>query len=204
MGIGPSPPPLIGGPRRYRSRHQELPGVLVHRASRSTASPRSVRWAGVRDVRTPAPRGWRASTVVGADRAPVRLPPQTAVRGCSSRPAPSGQVDTARSDIAWNCSIMSRNSVQEITRWPPRVYAGALTGPVPHHPGGRRWQDTARPSPFHQGLLRVTLPDGREHAASPVWSTSPVPGDEGRCGVQSDRAARDGSRAVARPPMTTT
>jgi hypothetical protein len=31
---------------------------------------------------------------------------------------------------------------------------------------------------MHQGLLRVTLPDGREHAASLVWSTSPVPGDE--------------------------
>ena len=31
---------------------------------------------------------------------------------------------------------------------------------------------------MHQGLLRVTLPDGREHAASIVWSTSPVSGDE--------------------------
>jgi len=31
---------------------------------------------------------------------------------------------------------------------------------------------------MHQGLLRVTLPDGREHAASLVWSTSPVPGDD--------------------------
>ena len=30
----------------------------------------------------------------------------------------------------------------------------------------------------YQGLLRVTLPDGREHAASLVWSTSPVPGDD--------------------------
>jgi hypothetical protein len=30
---------------------------------------------------------------------------------------------------------------------------------------------------MHQGLLRVTLPDGRDHAASLVWSTSPVPGD---------------------------
>ncbi len=26
---------------------------------------------------------------------------------------------------------------------------------------------------IHQGLLRVTLPDGREVAASLVWSTSP-------------------------------
>jgi hypothetical protein len=26
---------------------------------------------------------------------------------------------------------------------------------------------------IHHGLLRVTLPDGREHAASLVWSTSP-------------------------------
>ena len=26
---------------------------------------------------------------------------------------------------------------------------------------------------IHQGLLRVTLPDGREHAASLVWGTSP-------------------------------
>jgi hypothetical protein len=25
---------------------------------------------------------------------------------------------------------------------------------------------------IHQGLLRVTLPDGREHAASLVWSTA--------------------------------
>jgi hypothetical protein len=30
---------------------------------------------------------------------------------------------------------------------------------------------------IHQGLLRVTLPDGREHAASLVWSTSSGPGD---------------------------
>lgn len=30
---------------------------------------------------------------------------------------------------------------------------------------------------IHQGLLRVTLPDGREHAASLVWSTSPSPLD---------------------------
>lgn len=26
---------------------------------------------------------------------------------------------------------------------------------------------------IHQGLLRVVLPDGREHAASLVWSTAP-------------------------------
>lgn len=26
---------------------------------------------------------------------------------------------------------------------------------------------------IHQGLLRVTLPDGREQAASVVWSSSP-------------------------------
>ena len=31
---------------------------------------------------------------------------------------------------------------------------------------------------MHQGLLRVTLPDGREHAASLVWSTTPSPWDE--------------------------
>jgi hypothetical protein len=31
---------------------------------------------------------------------------------------------------------------------------------------------------MHQGLLRVILPDGREHAASLVWSTALVPGDE--------------------------
>ena len=31
---------------------------------------------------------------------------------------------------------------------------------------------------IHQGLLHVTLPDGREHAASLVWSTSPSPWDE--------------------------
>jgi hypothetical protein len=31
---------------------------------------------------------------------------------------------------------------------------------------------------IHQGLLRVTLPDGREHAASLVWSTSPSSVDE--------------------------
>lgn len=30
---------------------------------------------------------------------------------------------------------------------------------------------------MHQGLLRVTLPDGREHAASLVWSTSPSPAE---------------------------
>jgi hypothetical protein len=31
---------------------------------------------------------------------------------------------------------------------------------------------------MHQGLLLVTLPDGREHAASLVWSTTPSPWDE--------------------------
>jgi hypothetical protein len=31
---------------------------------------------------------------------------------------------------------------------------------------------------IHHGLLRVTLPDGREHAASLVWSTSPCERDE--------------------------
>jgi hypothetical protein len=31
---------------------------------------------------------------------------------------------------------------------------------------------------MHQGLLRVILPNGREHAASLVWSTTPTPGDE--------------------------
>ena len=31
---------------------------------------------------------------------------------------------------------------------------------------------------IHQGLLRVALPDGREHAASLVWSTSPSERDE--------------------------
>jgi hypothetical protein len=31
---------------------------------------------------------------------------------------------------------------------------------------------------MHQGLLRVTLPDGREHAASLVWSTSSSPWDD--------------------------
>jgi hypothetical protein len=30
---------------------------------------------------------------------------------------------------------------------------------------------------IHQGLLRVTLPDGGEHAASLVWSTSPCERD---------------------------
>ena len=37
-----------------------------------------------------------------------------------------------------------------------------------HGPGGD----------IHQGLLRVTLPDGREHAASLVWSTTPSARDE--------------------------
>jgi len=31
---------------------------------------------------------------------------------------------------------------------------------------------------MHQGLLRVTLPDGREHAASLVWTTSPSSWDD--------------------------
>ena len=31
---------------------------------------------------------------------------------------------------------------------------------------------------IHQGLVRVTLPDGREVAASLVWSTSPTEWDE--------------------------
>ena len=31
---------------------------------------------------------------------------------------------------------------------------------------------------IHQGLLRVTLPDGREVAASLVWSTSPNDWDQ--------------------------
>jgi hypothetical protein len=35
---------------------------------------------------------------------------------------------------------------------------------------------------IHQGLLRVTLPDGREVAASLVWSTSPTEWDEENLG----------------------
>lgn len=31
---------------------------------------------------------------------------------------------------------------------------------------------------IHQGLLRVLLPDGREHAASLVWSTAPSAVDD--------------------------
>jgi hypothetical protein len=31
---------------------------------------------------------------------------------------------------------------------------------------------------MHQGLLRVTLPDGREHAASLVWSTAASPWED--------------------------
>jgi len=31
---------------------------------------------------------------------------------------------------------------------------------------------------MHQGLLRVTLPDGREHAASLVWSTTRSPWED--------------------------
>jgi hypothetical protein len=31
---------------------------------------------------------------------------------------------------------------------------------------------------IHQGLLRATLPDGREVAASLVWSTSPTEWDQ--------------------------
>ena len=42
------------------------------------------------------------------------------------------------------------------------------TGPVGHGPA----------EDMHQGLLRVTLPDGREHAASLVWSTTASPWDD--------------------------
>jgi len=42
------------------------------------------------------------------------------------------------------------------------------TGPVGHGPA----------EDMHQGLLRVTLSDGREHAASLVWSTAPSPWDD--------------------------
>ena len=42
------------------------------------------------------------------------------------------------------------------------------TGPVGHGPA----------EDIHQGLLRVTLPDGREHAASLVWSTTVSPWDD--------------------------
>ena len=31
---------------------------------------------------------------------------------------------------------------------------------------------------LHQGLLRVTLPDGRQHAASLLWSTTPSPWED--------------------------
>jgi hypothetical protein len=31
---------------------------------------------------------------------------------------------------------------------------------------------------IHQGLLRVTLPDGREQTAFLVWTTWPIPWDE--------------------------
>ncbi len=34
------------------------------------------------------------------------------------------------------------------------------------------------PEDMHQGLVHVTLPDGREEAASLVWSTTPIPWDE--------------------------
>ncbi len=42
-----------------------------------------------------------------------------------------------------------------------RVVAGSVAGDI------------------HHGLLRVTLPDGREQAASLVWSTTVKPWDEG-------------------------
>lgn len=35
---------------------------------------------------------------------------------------------------------------------------------------------------IHHGLLLVSLPDGREHAASLVWSTTPSPHDEHNLG----------------------
>jgi len=35
---------------------------------------------------------------------------------------------------------------------------------------------------IHQGLVRVTLPDGREVAASLVWSTSTTDWDEANLG----------------------
>lgn len=38
---------------------------------------------------------------------------------------------------------------------------------------------------IHQGLLRVALPDGREHAASLVWSTA-------SSAVDDDHLARSG------------
>ena len=31
---------------------------------------------------------------------------------------------------------------------------------------------------IHHGLLWVTLPDGREHAAAVVWSTAEIPWDQ--------------------------
>jgi hypothetical protein len=61
----------------------------------------------------------------------------------------------------------------------PRTLCGAHVTVAP----GRevRCTKAAGHSPaedIHQGLLRVTLPDGREVAASLVWSTSPSPRDE--------------------------
>ncbi len=58
-------------------------------------------------------------------------------------------------------------------RCPARITVGPdrqvrCTGPVGHGPA----------EDMHQGLLRVTLPDGWEHAASLVWSTSPSPWDD--------------------------
>lgn len=50
-----------------------------------------------------------------------------------------------------------------VTVGPDRVVH--CTGPARHGPT----------EDIHQGLLRVWLPDGREHAASLVWSTEPSP-----------------------------
>ncbi|MGY1640048.1 hypothetical protein ACI782_02810 [Geodermatophilus sp. SYSU D00703] len=60
-----------------------------------------------------------------------------------------------------------------VERCPARVTVSpgrevCCTGPVGHGPA----------EDIHQGLLRVTLPDGREHAASLVWSTTQSPWDD--------------------------
>jgi hypothetical protein len=55
------------------------------------------------------------------------------------------------------------------------AYAVVTPGREVHctHPAGHSPAED-----IHQGLLRVTLPDGSEVAASLVWSTSPTEWDE--------------------------
>lgn len=67
---------------------------------------------------------------------------------------------------SWRLPVISKRCSATVTVTPERKVR--CTGRAGHGPA----------EDMHQGLLRVTLPDGREHGASLVWGTTPSPWDD--------------------------